>query len=352
MRLCVTLRDLDKHVEPIILKFKIKDTVLAKNWAKMLINNILKTDHPIEKTYCLHNWQTEWESKYSRNLNVLCEKLNESILQVNKSMNPLGYPYIDLKFSLEILQSDEYRRMMNELHHHFEVLIGQIWNISDWYKKTPDEKTRLAIRMLNNYCHEIEGIVNNILNAAIIKENQLKGHDVHNSLSIFLSYNGVNSKNQYFHNKKIHYLTIDEHKCFEEEISWGDVQIFYAQLGKSHLEAFNDKDEIIDRTNISSYQTLTGESVISFNSDYSLTSEFKKWCIDNNFDYTDKTLGIGFPVVAKFENPFTSKVELEQNLRKRNDVYKVSVEDDNGLEIASQIYDYTWIDEEKWKEQT
>ena len=78
----------------------IKETVLANHWKQLLIKNLFETDHPIEKTYCLQGWQTTWESSYSRNVQVLCEKLNQAISQVNFDLGPKGYPNIKLKFDL------------------------------------------------------------------------------------------------------------------------------------------------------------------------------------------------------------------------------------------------------------
>lgn len=348
MKFVITLRDTTQQVGPLTVKFDIKKTALAKKWTEMLIDNILSSDHPIEKTYCLHGWQTEWESNYSRNLNVLCDKLNESISIVNTGMNPLGYPFIDLHFSLDKLKSKDYQIMMNEIHHHFEVLIGQVWSMSEWYKIAPDQETRTAIRMLNNYCHEIEGTIKSIKSK--IEYRTLAYKDIHPSLRIHVSTCGLNPNNKLYKNKKSHYIIKEEFECFQDYTVWGDIILYYAQLGKNHMEVFHDQDEHIGRDNISSYQIITGESVISFDCERKiLGDDFKTWCKENNFDLNDKTLGIGMPVVASIENTFSTKIQLEQELRARDDVYKISVEDDQGNEISSKIYDYTWQDEERWK---
>lgn len=348
MKLALTFRDLTKQLEPFVLKWKIKDTVLAQNWTQLLISNILEATHPIEKTYCLHGWQTTWDSNYPRNLDVLCQKLNHAINIINHNMVPLGYSTINLDFSIDKLRSADYQNMMNEIHHHFELLIGQLWDVSEWYTKTPNEHTRTAIRMLNNYCHEIESTMRTIAaqDQLAFKQKEL---DVFAPCSVYVSCNGVNQLGKYYLDKKIKYLNLQEFECFQDFFVWGDVKLLYAQLGKSHLEVFNDKDEYIESKNISSFQTLTGEFIIEFYPSLVLTKDFKTWCKEKGFDLNNKSLGIGCPVVATFENPFRTKKELIHYLRKFDDLYQIAVEDDQGSIIASKIYPHIWQEEENWK---
>ena len=91
----------------------------------------------------------------------MCSELNWAIERVNDFYKDKGYPHIDLHFSPEALQGDQYRDLMNQLHHHFELLIGQVWNVSDWFKMANHE-TIYAIRILNNNCHQIENVINSL----------------------------------------------------------------------------------------------------------------------------------------------------------------------------------------------
>ena len=346
MKLALTFRDLTTQQEPFVLKWKIKDTILAQNWTKLLVSNILESAHPIEKTYCLQGWQTDWESSYSRNLHTLCRKVNQSIRVVNQKMGPIGYPHIDLQLSVEKLQSNLYQEYMNELHHHFELLMGPAWKVSEWYKKTTDDFTRTAIRMLNNYCHEIEH------NVYTIREQKQHAHNPNWAVPcyVYVSCNGINSTGSYYHNKVNRYLEPAEFDCFQNQTTWGDVTIYYAQIGKSHMEVFAQNDQHIDRSNISSYQCLTGEAVIHFieHGNY-LTPAFRAWCKQHDFDLEDKTLGIGFPVVASLENPFATRKQLLAHLHNYDDIHIITVENDDGSTMVSRTYDYTWQDEETWK---
>jgi hypothetical protein len=290
-------------------------------------------------------WPTSWNSNYSRNLNFLCCELNKHIDTINTNMKPTGYPYIDLHFSVEAIKTRG-QDLLNQIHHHFELLIGQVWSVSNWYKLAPNEQTRTAIRMLNNYCHEIENVLEGIRHASLIRLINFFGIDVHSLLLINLGMNGVDSQGQYFSHKELHYLTEEEFGCFQKSTQWGDVSLYYAQLGKSHMDAFRDRDQFIDRENISSHQIVTGEAVFSFG-DLCISKEFKAWCQQHDFEWTDPKLGIGFPVVAQIENPYPKRYQLINELRLRNDIYCVSVEESDAT--VTRVFDYTWQDEEQWK---
>lgn len=352
LKFCLTFRDTVTNLKPYTIKFDIKQTELAQHWLSLLIINVIDANHPIEKTYCLQGWQTTWDSKYSRNVGVLCDKLNTAIAIVNRDMKPKGYPGIDLHFSVEALKTDAFRDLMNDIHHHFELLIGQVWNVSLWYKKASEE-TRTAIRMLNNYCHEIEKNVENINNNNFL----FRMSPYHLASYVTASLNGVDSTGSYFVDASGVWkgqkdrINANEYESFQEVSKWGDVQLFYSQLGKSHLESFVDKDEHIDKSNISSYQYISGEFVVHFicTETQTVTTEFKNWLTKNDFDITDKTLGIGYPVVAEIDMQGQTKKQILKQMRARDDLFAIAIEDSTGNVIHYKEYDYTWKDEEGWK---
>lgn len=348
LKLCLTFRDTKGQLENYTVKFDIKQTRLAQHWLNSLIKNFFNTNHPIEKTYCLQGWQTSWKSNYSRNIEVLCEKLNKAIADVNKGMVPKGYPKINLNFTLDVLKTDKFRTYMNEIHHHFELLIGQSWNESLWYKKA-DDNTRTAIRMLNNYCHEIEKNVENIkMNNFMFK---LSPYYLRSYVTVGL--NGVDSTGKHFNwTDRKELISTDEYNDFQQIHTWGSIELFYSQLGKSHVEAWFDQDEHIDRTNISSYKFITGEFVVHFLAEdkEKFPNEFLTWLKENDFDFNDKTLGIGFPVVAEINLEGQSRSQILKQLRARDDLFAISVEDSQGAVVHYKEYNYTWKDEEGWKQ--
>ena len=338
MKLFLTLRDSKNQFPNYTLKFRILENQLSKSWLDLLLHNFFEIDHPIEKDNSLKGWVSDWDSSAPRNLDFLCDSINNCIDKINSTMVPLGYEFIDLKFKKEILKGSEYRNLMNSIHHHFEILIGQTWNPSKWFLMA-DDNTKNAIRLINNLCHEIEASVDSI-----------KLHTQFPNLSnqyIFGSLMGMGFDGKYIEGKIRKDLTIDELNCFSDYTQWGDVTIYYAQLGKRHIEAFRDNDDKIDKTNISGYKYLTGEFVISFPmmTDHQIKNppEFFNWLDENEFDRTDPRLALGFPRVAELDNK-EIKIEIIQNLKNLDDIYQIGVEDDFGNVIKLKTYDFFWTD--------
>lgn len=340
MKLTLVFRDTNNVYDTYDLNFNIRNNSLAQHWTDLLIKNLLTTSHPIEKPYSLHGWQTTWKSDSPRNLHYICEKLNGAINFVNYRMKEHGYPHIDLEFTVEKLMSKQYQQLMNDIHHHFEILIGQSWNISEWYQKA-DETTRMSIRMLNNYCHEIEGIVAAINEQKML--NMIPFFDLHPGMSINVGMNCPDFNGRYFLNKQKDEITLEQYECFTDGFKWGAVFIYYAQLGKTHFDAFKDKDEHIDKTNISGWRYLTGEFVINLpiKPEAKISKKFKKWLRENDFDINDKMLGIGFPVVADIDTSQTRK-QVATELRLRNDLYQIQLKDNDDNVVHSRTFDYTW----------
>ena len=141
------------------------DTPLGKRWLEALRDN-LKQKRILEKNFCFLGWADN-----KRNLTYLCEELNKNIAQINSfNFNP---PYKKIKsFSNEDFQYPDtlpvgFERWVgreihgnfpglklkheacNKLHRHFEELQGTAWTLSPYYK-IADNKTKYAIRQLNN----------------------------------------------------------------------------------------------------------------------------------------------------------------------------------------------------------
>lgn len=329
MQLKLTFRDIYNVLEPYTLEYEIRDSKLGKVWCDHLIENFFLNDHPVEKVYCLKGWQHTWDSQYSRNLDFLCSELNKHIKIINKDMPQHGYPYIDLKFNVKSLKKRG-RDLLNKIHHHFELLIGQLWDPSDWYPLAQEE-TRYSIRMLNNYCHEIESVLDSI-------------EDFNPRFSVGL--NGIDSRGRYFTNKKMSELTLEEYQDFSETRESGTLLLYYAQLGKSHREVFNDKDEEIDKKNISGIRYVTGEFIGNFESGESFREheEYVKWLQANDFDINDPTLALEWGVVADLIND----VDLEE-LIKRDDFYQMTLIN-NGQVLHNKTFDYTWRNQFKWEQ--
>jgi len=338
MKIFVVLRNSKNPFFKYKLTFRVLENILAKSWLNLFSYNFFEIDHPIEKDNSLKGWITSWDSSSPRDIDFLCDRINLSIDEINRSMIPLGYQYIDLRFTKEKLQGKCYREMMNDIHHHFEILIGQSWNPSHWWN-VADDNTRQHIRLINNLCHEIETAVDSI------KLNQQ--FPDHSNQYIFGSLMGRNFEGKHISGKQIKELDLEELNSFSDHTEWGDVTIYYAQLGKRHIEAFRDHDNFIDRDNISGYRYLTGEFVISFpflfDQRIYQPKEFFNWLDQNDFDKTDPKLALGFPVIAKIEST-DSKKEIIKTIKQMDDIYEIGLEDDLGNIVKSKIYDFYWTD--------
>ena len=332
MELRLVFRDTSNNHSEYNIDYQLRDTRLARSWYNLLVENFMKSDHPIEKTYCLKGWQQNWDSNYGRNLQFLCDELNRHIEIINNDLPNKGYEYIDLNFTVEGLKNKESQDLLlNKIHHHFEILIGQVWNPSKWYGLA-EPATTFSIRMLNNYCHEIEAAI------------EVIEHGKYPHLSVGL--NGIDNNGRHFVNKKRYDITSKEYRDFSTTAPVGAITLYYSQLGKHHYEAFTDNDQDIDRENISGIRYLTGEFLIHFNSkpDFRLNKKYKNWLAKNGFDRKDRTLALDHGVVA---DP-VSNIDLEE-LTKRDDLYKIQVFDQGKL-VHEKVYNFTWQDQYKWEE--
>lgn len=352
LNLYIILRDTKNKNSDYKLTWKILNSPLSKEWVSLFIKNFIFSNHPIEKDYCLKGWVDSWDSEYSRNLQYLCDSMNKSISRVNRYMVPLGYDYIDLDFSVEKLKSSEYQNLMNDIHHHFELLVGQVWRPSKWIGMA-DDQTKTAIRLLNNLCHEIEDAVKSINQHERLKRSpdyRVK----HSSMHIHASLMGKNFEGRPFEKKIRKELTLEHYNSFSNFRKWGDIVLYYSQLGKRHIEAFYDRDEKIDKTNISGYRYVTGEFVISFvGSVLGITEteppEFFEWLDRHGFDKNDPTLGLGYPRLAELilkDHP----LKIIKELKLRDDLFEVGLEDSLGEIIYSKKYDFVWQDLDQTKE--
>lgn len=338
--------------DPVVLYLTPTDHALSKLWSKMLKENFLNKDSHsnckgINKLFCFHAWQQGWDDNtYSRNLDVVCKELNTAIERVNFYYNKFGYPYIDLEFTKDKLKDTTlYREMMNELHHHFEILIGQVGNTSEWYFKPPQEAARFYVQQLNSLLHEIESTVN-----AIVNENKEK--------HIMINFNGPRANGTYIPDPIRVPLTEEHFECFEDrQHQWGMLTAYYSQLGKQHIEVFVDGDEVIGDENISGISWMMGECILDLETlkgpnespRKRITEEFKSWLVKNGFDPEDKSLALGLGILAYLkpednQHLGSSWQEIDKVIHQYDDVYEIGFCDENYNLITHQKYDYTWKD--------
>lgn len=319
----VELRDIANEFDNLILEIDPADNQLGYMWFNALQHNLKSETNNAEKNHMLYGWAKETTLHNHpgiRDYKVLCDEMNWSIKQINKEMNTRhGYPIIKMDFNKKLLDDPNlFRDAANEIHHHFELLIGQVWNPSQWWKKDISEVTRNAIRTINNVVHQME---------ALFAKNQ----------AMFFSLNNVDTRNQTRDSDLVRFpLGQGCYKYFKDEIEPGMITDYYCQLGKRHVEAYLDNDDHIDRTNVSGTRYVTGEFIISIYGSKKIKG-FRQWLINNDFDPDDITQGYGKGVLG-----YIKDFDAEE-LVKRNDIYKVTADD--GYIPISKTFNYTWKDE-------
>ena len=214
------------------------------NELKICVDNQLK----VEKNFCWVGWPDS-----PRNLEYLTAELRRHVKTINdyndspKCMWKEPYIITEEFYANTVVDNtlDVNHDLFNRLHHHFEVLQGQVWNISEWFIDA-DNETRYAIRQLNNLCHEMESLIKQIRSKRF-------GPQYVNPSAIIAFLNSTRKD-----------LTLEDHDQFTLQRGGGRVFLGYNQIGKTHWEAFVDGDEHIDDSGISGLKYISGEITIDF----------------------------------------------------------------------------------------
>jgi len=280
---------------------------LGHRWLKALKTN-LKNKLILEKNYCFLGFA---DSK--RNINFLCNELNNSIFQINcfNSLNHWGvdllksykidknYTPDDFMYSADLpigkaVNGDESitpglrlkHEACNELHRYFEDLQGQAWKLSPYYE-IADNKTKYAIRQLNNLCHEIEGWV---------EANRKKAFEPEwmrpSQITTFLHAPRYELQDDDFEFFK--------HNRYDREL--GGVYLHWSQIGKTLFEVFRDGDKAVGDGGINHQKYYSGEFDIEWGQTITEKDKFKKqemdnyknWLKENNYNWEDPKLSLGY----------------------------------------------------------
>ena len=313
------------------LRINLKDTTIANAWFDQCVKCLDQKLH-VEKNFCWLGWPDP-----NRNVDFLKQKLSECVNRINtfSNNNPIWGGYrIETNWT-DISSNDA----LNQLHHHFEILMGQVWDVSN-YIKTADDTTKYQIRQLNNLVHElqsrrnVEGIAfSNIQPMTIV------------------SY--LNIERELFQDE--YYDHFDLNKNF------GDIFLHYSQTGKTPIEAYTDRDDHVFDNNINALRYLSGEYNVWWGDSMSSTTltetknNLKSWLNDKgvikseeqNFSYyvdqEDNKQGIGWITVAQIVNPYANKEELLKAISTKLNIVKLTAYINNS-EIASHSWDYSWAD--------
>ena len=286
------------------VRIHLYDTPLGKRFIEALKDNLDK-ERILEKNFCFLGWA---DSK--RDLKYLCAELNSNIAQINSfKFNP-NYPKLQ-SFSPKDFQhsstlptglcpnGNEWEKpglrlkhdACNLLHRYFEELQGTAWKISDYYKQA-DTETKYAIRQLNNLCHEIENWVLSYRKSVVDPEWMRPSQ-----ITTFL-------------NAPRHDLHEEDYELFKEnryDRELGGVYLHWSQVGKTLYEVFRDEHAPVMNesmcSEINHQKYYSGEFDIEWGDTITEEThafkkkeieEFKKWLKENNYDWDDPILSLGY----------------------------------------------------------
>lgn len=303
------------------VRFNIEQHSLGQRWAAMLKDLLLAEAH-LEKNYLFHGW-----CKGERNLKFLCAEMNEQIKIVNKyfsSQPPKLYYHISQVFDEATVNQHE----LNLIHHDFELLMGQVWDLSKFFLAASSE-VKHAIRQINNLCHEMEAFL-------------------HSQASYSQGYCNAYMIASMFP-KTTQNLLAEDRQHFKIFNDFGVVHLHYAQTGKTHLEAFFSNDDIVHDKNITGLRYLSGEFDIFFGDydDPTYREEFKnkffQWLQERGVNPAEHNLG--FAPIAHLDRsqfPGMKPFEILNELFRYTDVSEIILQSNAGTYALP--YAYRWSD--------
>lgn len=366
-KVTVTLRNPLVRDDTISYHINVFDNPLAKDWVEAL-KKLLVSNSLLEKNFCFMGFP-----KTARNLDYLCQELNQAIYQINKFNTELVWVksglesyFIEEYFVPDAVRygteypvpynfhkEDEYNQIqfigliekksiLNRLHNHFEILQGTVSHPSPYYFHA-DYETKYAIRQLNILCHEIE---------TLILSQQKEVH-----IPEWIRPSQITT---WLHAPR--YTLRPEHRELflsnGYDRRFGHVYMHWAQIGKTLFEVFRDENapELTEAVceAITHLEYYSGEFDIEWGLNVVSGAEsrhrwhteqqeqFRAWLIRNNLDPADPNLSLGYlPIGAvDLESSFgtTDHFEIWDQLSSHLDIYSVEVDGVVG------IYDYCWTD--------
>lgn len=321
----ITLQNPLDEADTFDMTFDVCQNEISNAWFEKVVE-CLNQKLRLEKNFC---WLGMPDPV--RNVEFLRDKLEECVDKINtySVKNPDWGYYIKREWN-----DASSHEALNILHHHFELLMGQVWDVSV-YMLTADDDTKYQIRQLNNLVHELQSRKT---------ANVFGGQTVASYLNV---------ERELFKDEYYDYFDINR--------DFGDIFLHYTQTGKTPIEAFQDEDDHVFDNNINALRYLSGEYNIWWSS--SLTPEkidliknaLRDWLNNRNLiveeaedfsyyvDSDGNKQGIGWINVAKLRNPYDTDQEFRENILNKLNIYKM-VAYDSGIKLAEHVWDYKWSD--------
>jgi hypothetical protein len=335
LKIKVVLRNPLRHRDTLDYHIQVQDHALAHDWVAAL-KALLQSKKPIEKNFCFLGFP-----KTARNLNYLCEQMNQAIDQINNGFQDY---HIDQRFDEQLCTAPDLgpnQELFNTIHNHFEQLQGTVWNLSSYYQRA-DYETKYAIRQINNLCHEMESL--------ILSRRQL-----------------VQAPDWVRPSQITTWLTADRYELKPEHRTGflvngydrvlGGVYMHWTQIGKTLFEVWRDEgapqltETVCDA--ITELRYYSGEFDVEWGRDitdcsvqcawhHNQIKRFKSWLVDNGKDPEDLNLSLGYLPLGQIDllGSFgtTDHLKIWDTLSNYLDIYQIEVD---GM---CQTYDYCWTD--------
>jgi len=337
------------------------DHQLAQDWI-VALKKLLQEGNLLEKNFCFMGF-----SNSARNLEFLCDELNDAIDIINRFdfterglddyiieewfhpnvvRFPDCYPIEGTSMGDKIdsrkikLGLHPKHGVLNQLHNHFERLQGTVNTPSPYYQ-VADYDTKYAIRQLNILCHEIENLILSQRKARVIPKWQRPSQ-----ITTFL------------HAERYH-LTEKHRQGFITngyDRRFGHVYMHWAQIGKTLFEVFRDEGapELTDTVceAITHLEYYSGEFDVEWACDVTMEmgypwhnkeqQEFKDWLVANRLDPLDTKLSLGYLPIGyvDLQRSFgtDNSEEIWQILGQHLDIYSIEIDGLVGT------FDYCWSD--------
>jgi len=285
------------------LKFNVVENTITPIWLKYLIAT-LKFNYLFKPRFMGF-------IDGARNPEFLARKLNECIDVINK----------DGRYSIpEKLEGPFTQEYSNIIHHHFELLIGTIWQQTEYWHQSSNE-VKSAVCGLNDYVHELE---------AWERSELARAQDPKRTIAYVLT--------EFFESPGM-MLGPEFEKEFSLDTQFGDMLLHYGQIGKTWLEVCIDKDADIFDPAIQPLVRLTGAFNINFFSvnGESLQKEADEHLKSLGKDPRASDLRLGQVCLAKLDKQGQSEQEIISALHQFQEIVKIEVLKDQQIVVSQQM---------------
>ena len=248
----------------------------------------------------------------------LAQRLNDCIERIVENSSHI----INERFE----QGDP-QEVLNKIHHHFSILIGEEESPSDFWNES-NSKVKSSVCGLNDYVHEIEAW-------------RKAGDGV-----------GAYCCVEFFEAQAME-IPKEWDRLFSLESSFGDMTLHYDQIGKTWIEVLADEDDSIIDDAIRPLSRVTGSFNLNFFSTdaKAVKNELRERAKHLGLELENPRLRLGQLKVASLVNCSLSEQQLISEIGKNQEMKRIRIyrgdREIASKELAGNLERY--FDEVQWK---